>query len=51
MGPHAELLAALWTMDDASVAQVPVVKADEIVSMLSREQVLHYIRLRVELGA
>lgn len=51
MGSHAELLAALRTMDDANVAQVPVVKGDEIVGMLSREQVLRYIRLRVELGA
>jgi len=37
-------------MDDANVAQVPVVEEDEIVSVLSREQVLHYIRLRAELG-
>jgi predicted transcriptional regulator len=37
-------------MDDANVAQVPVVEGDEIVGILSREQVLHYIRLRTELG-
>ncbi|MCG2767774.1 MAG: site-2 protease family protein [Chloroflexota bacterium] len=48
--PHTELLAALRTMDDANVAQVPVVEGDEIVGILSREQVIHYIRLRAELG-
>lgn len=48
--PDAELLAALQKMDDANVAQVPVVERDQIVGMLSREQVLHYIRARAELG-
>jgi predicted transcriptional regulator len=37
-------------MDDANVAQVPVVEGNQIVGMLSREQVLHYIRVRAELG-
>jgi Zn-dependent protease len=48
--PNTELLAALQTMDDANVAQVPVVEGKRIVGMLSREQVLHYIRARAELG-
>lgn len=48
--PNTELLAALQTMDDANVAQVPVVEAGQIVGMLSREHVLHYIRARAELG-
>jgi predicted transcriptional regulator len=37
-------------MDDAIVAQVPVVNEDESVGILSREQVPHYLRLRAELG-
>jgi Zn-dependent protease len=48
--PNTELLAALQTMDDANVAQVPVMDGDRLVGMLSREQVLHYIRARAELG-
>ena len=53
--PSTELLTALQTMDDANVAQVPVVEGNQldenqIVGMLSREQVLHYIRSRAELG-
>ena len=44
------MLAALRRMDDANVTQVPVIEEDEIVGILSREQVLHYIRLRSELG-
>jgi CBS domain-containing protein len=48
--PDTELLAALQVMDDANVAQVPVVDGERFVGMLSREHVLHYIRARAELG-
>jgi CBS domain-containing protein len=48
--PHTELMEALQTMDGANVAQVPVVEGDQVIGTLSREQVLHYIRLRAELG-
>jgi Zn-dependent protease len=48
--PETPLLAALQMMDDADVAQVPVVAGGEMVGTLSREQVLHYVRLRAELG-
>lgn len=48
--PDTPLLSALQMMDDADVAQVPVVKDGEFVGTLSREQVLHYVRLRAELG-
>ncbi len=33
------------------MAQVAVIEGDEIAGILSREQVLHDIRLRSELGA
>jgi predicted transcriptional regulator len=37
-------------MDDANVAQVPVIEADEIVGILPREQAQSHIRLRTTLG-
>jgi CBS domain-containing protein len=45
-----ELMEALQKMDDSNVAQVPVVTNGHLVGMLSREQILHYIRLRGEIG-
>jgi Zn-dependent protease len=48
--PEMELLEALQKMDDNNVAQVPVVTNSHLVGMLSRDQVLHYIRLRGEIG-
>ncbi|MBN1890386.1 MAG: site-2 protease family protein [Thermoflexales bacterium] len=48
--PATELQAALRLMDEANVAQVPVVEGQRIAGMLSREQVLHYLRVRAELG-
>jgi CBS domain-containing protein len=50
VGPDDALHTALEKMDDAEVAQVPVVEHGELVGMLGREQVLHYIRTRAELG-
>lgn len=50
VGPREDLMAALAKMDDANVAQVPVVAGDELLGMLSREHVLHYVRVRAELG-
>lgn len=44
------LLAALQMMDDAQVAQLPVVQEEEVIGMLSREQILGYLRTRAELG-
>lgn len=48
--PETELLAALQLMDNANVNQVPVVVAGELVGVLSREQIVHYLRMRAELG-
>ncbi len=50
IGPETELMTALQKMDTGDVAQLPVVHNDEVIGMLSREQVLHYIRTRAELG-
>jgi Zn-dependent protease/CBS domain-containing protein len=48
--PGLSLLNALQIMDNAQIAQVPVVQNDQLVGMLSREQVLHYLHLRTQLG-
>jgi CBS domain-containing protein len=48
--PVTDLLAALEKMDDANVAQMPVVEAGQLLGMVGREQILHYVRLRAELG-
>ncbi|MGQ9600484.1 MAG: site-2 protease family protein [Anaerolineae bacterium] len=48
--PDMALLTALQAMDDANVNQVPVVQGGKILGMLSREQLLRYIRTRAELG-
>lgn len=48
--PHMELLTALQMMDSANVAQIPVVEHDQVIGLLTREHVLHYIRARSELG-
>lgn len=50
VSPDVKLMKALQTMDEANVAQVPVVDGDELVGVLSREQIVHYIRTRAELG-
>ncbi len=53
VGPSEPLLSALRTMDGASINQMPVVTgADglQVVGLLTREQVLRYLRLQAELG-
>jgi Zn-dependent protease len=51
VNPNTEILAAMQTMDDANVNQMPVLSdGEELVGMLSREQVVHYLRTRSELG-
>jgi len=50
VGPKDDLLATLEKMDDADVAQVPVVDGGQLLGMIAREQVLHYVRVRAELG-
>lgn len=48
--PGTELLAALQRMDDADVAQLPVMDNGAVAGLLTRERVLRYLRLRAELG-
>ncbi len=48
--PDTDLLAALQTMDSANIAQIPVLAHGELVGVLTREQIVHYLRTRAELG-
>ena len=48
--PGMEMLDALRVMDDANIAQAPVIDQDEMIGILTREDLTHYIRLRAELG-
>lgn len=50
VAPNTELLSALQQMDDANIAQVPVLEGDDLVGVLSRESIVHYLRTRAELG-
>ncbi len=50
VSPHDDLLSALQKMDDAGVGQLPVVAGEELMGMIGREQILHYVRARTELG-
>jgi Zn-dependent protease/predicted transcriptional regulator len=45
-----DLLVALEKMDDAKVAQLPVVDEGRWLGILDREHILHYMRVRAELG-
>jgi Zn-dependent protease len=47
--PDAGLMDALQTMDDAEVAQLPVVVEGRPIGLITREEILHYVRLRMEL--
>jgi Zn-dependent protease len=48
--PDDDLAVALEKMNDARVAQVPVVEGRTLVGMVGREQILHYLTVRSELG-
>ncbi len=48
--PQLELMSALQKMDDQGVGHLPVLDQGTLRGLLSREQVLHYLRLRAEIG-
>ena len=50
VGSDDELMFVLRAMDDAGVVEVPVIDGSRFVGIISRKQVLHYIRMRTELG-
>ncbi len=47
--PEEPLLDALQRMDQFNVAQVPVVEKEQMIGVLPRDQVLHYVSLRSKL--
>lgn len=47
VSPATPLLEALELMDDSRVSTLPVMDGEEICGLLTREEVLHYIRLRM----
>jgi len=48
--PEDSMLAALQRMDDDDVAQLPVIADGKLLGMIGREEILHYVRTRAELG-
>ncbi len=44
------VLAALRKMEEADLKLVPVVDGAQVKGVLSRDQVMRYLRLRTELG-
>lgn len=49
--PETDLLEAMKLMDDKQIAQVPVVQGDRVVGLLTREEIIHFMRLQMELTA
>jgi Zn-dependent protease len=50
VSPTSQIMAALQAMDRADISRIPVIDNGEVIGILSREDILHYIRLRSELG-
>ncbi|HEY9077343.1 MAG TPA: site-2 protease family protein [Anaerolineaceae bacterium] len=48
--PEDNLFIALQAMDTGGVGQVPVVSNEQIMGLLSRDKIIHYLRTRAELG-
>ncbi len=50
VAPQESALRVLELMDEADVNQVPVIQDGQIMGLVSRDGVLHFLRLRAELG-
>jgi Zn-dependent protease/CBS domain-containing protein len=48
--PRSELLAALQLMDDNQIGQLPVLDGGRLIGLLTREEIIHFLRLRAEIG-
>jgi Zn-dependent protease/CBS domain-containing protein len=51
VSPDTDLLEAIKLMDDKQIAQVPVVQGNSVVGLLTREEIIHFLRMRMELAA
>jgi CBS domain-containing protein len=45
-----DLMAALRTMDEARVQQIPVEQNDQLVGMLTREAAVRHLQMRMQFG-
>lgn len=50
VAPQDEAIDVLRRMDEADVNQMPVIEGDRLIGLVGRDQVLHLIRMRAELG-
>jgi Zn-dependent protease/CBS domain-containing protein len=50
VGPNADLQSALRQMDEHDLNQLPVVEDGQVIGLLTRANVIRYLRLRDELG-
>jgi CBS domain-containing protein len=48
--PQMPLVSALETMEEAELAEVPVMEYDVVTGVLSREEVIDYLRTRSDIG-
>ena len=50
VAPQDEALAVLERMDEEDVNQMPVVEEGQLVGLIGRDKLLHFVRTRLELG-
>jgi CBS domain-containing protein len=48
--PQMPLVSALETMEEAELAEVPVMEYDVVTGVLSRDEVIDYLRTRSDIG-
>jgi CBS domain-containing protein len=48
--PQMPLMSALETMEEAELPEVPVMEYDVVTGVLSRDEVLEYLRTRSDIG-
>jgi len=51
VGPNDELLTAVQLMDANQLLHVPVFDGNRLAGLLTRDEVIHHLRLRAETGA
>ena len=50
-GPDEDMMGLLQRMDDENVSQVPVVENGNLLGVVTRQNLLEYLRRRKDLGA
>lgn len=49
VSPDTDLITAMQLMDEASVSSLPVMDGQQVCGLLTREEVMRYVRLRIAL--